>query len=348
MKKYYKFLPLIIFVAMIFIPFIANWFISNTKMIDNRYLKTFPQFSLNFANEYESYYNDTFAFRAFFVRKANNLKKIFKINTNLSIHGKDGWMFFDSARSMNGNTIVDYKGISPFSQTELDTMVAGINKAAAYFKSRGITYLIVVPPNKENVYPEFMPDSLQKERVSDTSRTDAAIDYIRPKITVPIINLKPDMIANKHIFNHLIYYKKDTHWNEIGSYLGYNIILKSLGYPTQPLTPEMILPDGERKGDLEDTSKEPTYKIHYEPTTKIDKRVLLFGDSFSGNAIGYLSETFEKSFTKYLNIQYKKVTEKPFPEFATAVDNFKPDIVIDETIERMFDRYIQYNDWFKE
>ncbi len=63
MKKLYviyKLLPAMVFVLMVFGPFAANLFYSNTELLDNRPLKEKPvRFDRNFSKDYETYYNDT-------------------------------------------------------------------------------------------------------------------------------------------------------------------------------------------------------------------------------------------------------------------------------------------------
>ncbi|MCX4349971.1 MAG: hypothetical protein OSJ76_09405, partial [Alphaproteobacteria bacterium] len=62
MKKLYvlyRLLPAVVFGVMVFGPFAANLFYSNTELLDNRPLKEKPvRFDRHFSKDYEAYYND--------------------------------------------------------------------------------------------------------------------------------------------------------------------------------------------------------------------------------------------------------------------------------------------------
>ena len=71
-----------VFVLMVFGPFAANLFYSNTELLDNRPLKEKPvRFDRNFSKDYEAYYNDTFAGRKKLVSKYIKLQQKLKIDT---------------------------------------------------------------------------------------------------------------------------------------------------------------------------------------------------------------------------------------------------------------------------
>ena len=70
--------------------------------------------------------------------------------------------------------MVDYYGEVRFDEDELKAMAEGINEAADFYAARGAKYLIVIAPNKEGIYSEYMPERMQRARSSDKSRMDAA------------------------------------------------------------------------------------------------------------------------------------------------------------------------------
>ena len=85
MKKLYvlyRLLPGFIFCLMVFWPFAANIFFSNTELLDNRPLHEKPtRLDKNFSRDYEAYYNDTFAGRKKLVSKYIKLQQKLKIDT---------------------------------------------------------------------------------------------------------------------------------------------------------------------------------------------------------------------------------------------------------------------------
>ena len=79
--------------------------------MDNRPLNHKPEkLSLDFAREFEAYYNDTFAGRKKFLKKLAKFKMKWELDNGTTINGRDGWSFYDSGKVPDGYTLVDYFG----------------------------------------------------------------------------------------------------------------------------------------------------------------------------------------------------------------------------------------------
>ena len=66
----YMLLPALLMLVIVFYPFAANLFYTNTEIMDNRPLHEKPvKFTRNYAREFEDYYNDTFAGRKKIISK---------------------------------------------------------------------------------------------------------------------------------------------------------------------------------------------------------------------------------------------------------------------------------------
>lgn len=357
----YKFTPALVVMIMVFLPYIANFFTSNTALLDNRQLYKRPtNLSRSFSKDYEKYYNDTFAFRQKLVKRYIKLQHRFKFDTGQFFYGQGDWMFFDSSKNNDGETLVDYKGEVKFYPEELDKIRDGILNYANYFNKKGIKYFVVVAPNKENVYPEFMPSALQKVRVSDVSRVDEAINYINAN-GGKAINLKSVLLSAKQDYPFLLYYMTDTHWNKMGAYLGYNEILKELNkqglkLPIKPLTSDMITEAGRKHFDMSPTYLEMDYNLEYLPNIKsklvlseqngkrlvyhtenalTDKTLLLIRDSFAEDLIPLLNKVFK-------NVICIQSSRNNYEDMADFVEKYKPDYVIDEVVERKFLKFLKY------
>lgn len=97
----------------------------------------------------------------------------------------------------DGYTLIDYFGEVRFSEDELRQMASGVEKARQFYARRGIDYMIVVAPNKEAMYSEYMPERLQKQRKSEQSRMDLAVEYLQKHTKVKILNFKEALTAAK-------------------------------------------------------------------------------------------------------------------------------------------------------
>ncbi len=365
MKKLYviyKLLPAMVFVLMVFGPFAANLFYSNTELLDNRPLKEKPvRFDRNFSKDYEAYYNDTFAGRKKLVSKYIKLQQKLKIDTGQYFYGDKGWMFYDSVKVNNGNTMVDYYGEVRFDEDELKAMADGINKAADFYAARGAKYMIIIAPNKEGIYAEYMPERMQKARSSDKSRADVAIEYLKKHTKAVFVPLKEPILTAKNRFPQRLYFKKDTHWNNIGAYVGIEAIaraLNNMGYsvPEKALTSAMIKESGLQNVDMHPDELEMNYQIGYLSDVETDcaqekgekyvfvcqnkgrangKKLMVLGDSFAGALMPFLNKAFQQTVNA-------PAGNKKLSFYEDLMAKYRPDVVADELIERYFPRYINY------
>ena len=358
----YRLIPAFVFCAMVFWPFAANLFYSNAELLDNRPLKEKPvKFDKNFMANYEAYYNDTFAGRKFLVSKYIKLQQALKIDTGQYFYGENGWMFYDSVKVNNGNTMMDYFGAARFDENELAKMAEGINMAADFYAKRGAKYFIVIAPNKEGIYSEFMPARMQKARTSDKSRMDVAVEYLKKHTRAVFVNLKEPILEAKSEYPYNLYFKKDTHWNNIGAYVGFEAVAKALNQngvyvPQKHLTQEMITPLGKRTVDMHPEALEMDYTINYLKDVQSDCKQEN-GEKFvfvcknktkaNGKTLKALSDSFAVAIMPYLNKAFAKTVNAPagnkkLSYYQNLMDKYKPDVVIDELVERYFSRYANY------
>lgn len=364
----YKSIPSFIIFVMVFLPFLANLVCSNTQLLDNRPLHQKPtEFGRDFSKKYEDYYNDTFAGRKSLVKKYLKLKKKLKINTGAYFEGLNDWMYYDSAKASDGNSIIDYKGEVYFSDDELKKIAAGMNKAKDFYAKKGINYIVVVAPNKENVYAENMPLNMQKARKSDKSRADDAIEYMNKHTKVKVLNLKANLLNAKAQTPHDLYFKRDTHWNAVGAYIGYSEIVDAINVsgiklPNNKFAKNMVVEKGMIPVDMDPNYREIAYEIKYYPNIKPElklsedrgniihyntkgavsnKSVLMIRDSFAADLIPFFSKSFASSLFLH---QSKNVHEN----IDGYIAKYKPNLVIDEVVERDFEKFLKYNDFYGE
>jgi hypothetical protein len=76
------------------------------------------------------------------------------------------------------------------------------------------------------VYSEFYG----KEPVEEYKRLERYVDYIKENTDVNIIYPLDELVYMKPYLD--VYSKFDTHWNNVGGFVGYQALLKSIGLPT--------------------------------------------------------------------------------------------------------------------
>lgn len=78
-------------------------------------------------------------------------------------------------------------------QTIADKLTNERNQLTNY----GIDFYILSIPNKASVYPEYMPDTI--ERKDTTSRTDLLMKYLEENTDLNVVDAKPTLVKAKKI-----------------------------------------------------------------------------------------------------------------------------------------------------
>lgn len=202
------------------------------------------------------------------------------------------------------------------------------------FTNYGMDFYILSIPNKASVYPEYMPDTI--ERKETTSKTDLLMKYLQVNKDLNAVDVKPTFVKAK---KKPVYYKSDTHFNQIGAFVTVQALKDKIDGKTDSLKDvkfDKVM--NNYSGDLaclcdmQDTFNNDTqYQLDAATVnTKIksNKRILVIGDSYSDEMLSILSQYFAEAQT--VNIW----SFEP-----SLLDEYKPDIVVWEHAERYTDRF---------
>ncbi len=185
----------------------------------------------------DAYLGDHFGYReALIHRYHREMKKHFgKIGKESKVLlGKNGWYFYSAEEQME-----DYLGLIKASEKQLKTWVAERQRRALWCRQRGIAYILVIPPNKHSIYPEFLPENIAPFK--GTSRFEQLIEFTE-KVGLPfLVDLSRPLRAAKN--GRELFYKTDTHWNLRGAFIGFTAILEALQkrFPDTAFTADFTL-----------------------------------------------------------------------------------------------------------
>lgn len=271
-----------------------------------------------------------------------------------SLVGSDGWLVLANDFSME-----DYQNTVPLTSEELYQIQQRIDGAARYYEKRGITLLVVIPPNKNTIYPDRVPAQIQV--IGAQSRLDQLLEYQRAHGEAQILDLRPALIEARK--EHEVYYRTDTHWNHYGAHAGYVAIMGALqrqrpdlpGFTPHALAEYRYTQDDDGVGDMGRRwvngipaepffSLKPLYDRQLQKFESSQDRVLyvhtyningegfpdaiVFHDSYMDWLGPYLADHFHRAtFVRALDVG------KGMDERLIAAE--KPDIVIYECNERM-------------
>ena len=226
-------------------------------------------------------------------------------------------------------------------------------------KEKGIAYLIIIVPDKQEVYPQYLPDWLGP--LQRPTRLDRMVKYMQENTDLPIIDARA--VLEQLPDSELLYDQTDSHWTDYAA-LQVSVAIRNRLIALYPQLADSLgqLPDGgveikdelQKGGDLArmlgvsrsytELVREYYYAeahqkagIEFEhfkvPTeTKIWRQpaehlctAVLFHDSFSENLFPLLSLFFEQMVAHRLS-EPRRLSDEDLSD--------SPDIVMQEICQR--------------
>ncbi len=371
-----QWLLVISFSAIILLPGLKMIFSERVDLsfTEKRILSKFPQAPRSpaqlqpFFSSISTYLDDHFGFRDFFIyRYQREVRKRFGITGSQTIvyQGTESWLYLGDRK-----ILLDYAGKYPLSKSDLLTWKERYQQKKGWLARRGIKYLLIAAPNKQSVYPEYlMREWQQNHRPGRLAQLRNAFPEIAAR---ELLDLDESLQKVKN--SGQLFYKSDTHWTPYGAYLAYlfiaaktealfpdEIFRRDFSFTTPQ--PQICAPhEKQRCGDLarmlldfapiteQLKSLKPyrayaipvpsTYPLSDLPKEIKEKptlvrrcpakrlKALIFRDSFFNAIEPFLSENFNEAVYIWKPYDQKNVEE--------ILNYFRPDIVIEERVERDF------------
>lgn len=302
---------------------------------------------VSFPARFERYWNDSFAFRWYLIRGHSLAKLALGASPSpKAVLGQEGYLYYAAEQS------VDYfRAVRPFTETDLTRWRDDLERRQQWLADRGIRYLVVVAPNKETIYPEFMPPVLRPVR--NESRLDQLLRELHLRSSIDIVDLRESLRRAKK--TQRVYHKTDTHWNDAGALIASREILARL----KPWFPEMdiaapagsfvsrIAPGGDlaRMLALEDRFAEEYIEWHPLAPQGFRKVASRFAESrdvtfkecngCKGPVVVMNQDSFNANLAPFLAERVSRLVLVDGSRLAESlIEREKPAIVIQEFVER--------------
>ena len=359
-------LILYLFFAILVLPSIIWWFISPNlpfEYVDVLQAKKFPEFNSitmkEFPKEFDSYYFGNLPFRVYCLRFYSYVlyKLTGNIETSKVLFGKNGWLFY--CDKTDGDPVADYKRINQFTNEELIKITKNLNDLQQYCKKRNCDFVFLIGPNKENIYPEYMPDNII--RTNYTSRTKQLVNYLKANTNIKVIDPTSDLIEAKK--DDFVYYKCDTHWNDLGGYVASKLLLDNFGLnlPNCSVLKKEQEYNEDNIYDLADMTGMRKKALFFETNEirisgytnlQVEKRPSIVKDEirmYCQNApkkekIMILRDSFAKYMIPVVSAYYQDSVYYMYAYFyKELVDIEKPNLLVFEVVERCFPRLMNYD-----
>lgn len=190
-----------------------------------------------FPENYQSWFNDTLGLRDLLLRwhSLQSLECFGASPTSQVLLGREGWYFYTGDQS-----VPIWRGLLPLSERELERWRASLESRRDWLREQGIHYVFCIVPNKETVYPEFMPAALTQ---LGPTRLDQLQAYLARHSDLDLVDLRPAFAAARaeDTPGEHLYLEEGTHWNARGTMVAYRTLLEHLARidsRLRPLPPE--------------------------------------------------------------------------------------------------------------
>lgn len=362
-KAYIFILTILIVLPLVFYAIVGRYL--DTKNWENRTLADFPKLTTENIREYpgqfEAYFNDRlpFKYQLIFLNSWINYYVFHTTNSKSVIVGKDGWLFYKGSQVMDEDPVGDYRGTNLFTDEELAQIAANMQHTKDFLAERGCEFAILIAPNKERMYDEYMPDEYGDP--AQYNRIVQVTEYLREHTDVTVVSPYETLLAYKQEHpEDLLYYTYDTHWNNVGSYLGARELATALGWelpeldkvtktlsspPVGDLSGLLGMGDYLKGGQIYTLSDYSPHTLDRQVSSDLsefvytntagdgaDEKLFIIGDSFSTMMSPYIASHYNNT---YLNFYFNYTGE--------MLERENPDVVVFETVERYLDRMTDFD-----
>lgn len=331
---------------------------------DVRQLDKFPKAS-------EEYLADNFSFRTPFINWSKQIKfRLFKVSPNPDhlIIGRNGRYFIadDEKRIYEGDLNFTPDQLAIFEQEWL--------RRKHYFDSLGIPVYVLPGPSALEIYPEYLPFSIQRKY--PYNRIDQLEGKFSKRLPKLLVNPVPTLVAGKKHGN--MYYILDNHWTEKAGYYVSKMLLKRMKnehFPQLDLTfldrytwskiprnfghfVALIGVSGLeevteiRSGYTDQAEDAPDFAFTYtsegvsvedqqlhfvNKQVKNKLKILVIRDSFGGALVPFIKETFAESVFIFDSWNYRLNK--------SILASYKPDVVLYVTYDPSLHNQINPENW---
>ncbi len=271
--------------------------------------------NFDYFEDFENYFSDHFAFRQQLVTADGRIKTaVFGTSPNKNvIAGKDGWLYY-------GETLDDYLHINTLSDRAISNISHNLDMIYDYCTERNAQFIFTIAPNKNSVYPQYMPSHyVESGRPGNYERLAYALSsrsyWVDMKETLKNTNSGIPL-----------YHKTDTHWNNMGAYAGHACLMAALNKSVCPAGTSWYTKTNDRLGDLaamlypaedaKDTQVYNDYQFTYSyrgAFRRLDDMTIrtvcggkegtlkMFRDSYGEAILPYMAECFGSSeFSRFV------------------------------------------------
>lgn len=326
------------------------------KISENRSKTSLPKLNyntvFNFTDDLTTYVSENFAFRnVFFLTNSIFCNKFFQESAlpEKVILGKKGWLYYNDLGSIS-----DYRRMTQLDTNLMRYIATTFTIRRNWLAKKNIKFYILTAPNKERIYPDYMPSYIRIIDGLGHNSLDYIKKYLWEMAKLEVIDPSDSLLVARR--RRDVFYKTDTHWNTYGGFKGYQCLLNEIskdfsslkvfqdeqftiqetfnneGDLSSMLGLNNIYPRKEYMMRFIDSNRKLDYNVPSEmilrytnsiPDSSQRLKLLLFRDSFGSYLVPFLNQQFAETVIVWNYFFMNKLIEEE-----------KPDIVVFESLQR--------------
>lgn len=229
-ENIYKGIFIALFLAMAIVPVAGMMIFGPSEAAANEQLAEKPAlkeetgaYNSAYLSDLAAWVNDRFFLRQELITADNYLSANLLRTSGAEnvIAGKQGWLYYEP-------TLPDYTGTNQMTERQLYCAAKNLSLMARYCRENGKDFVFTIAPNKNSVYPQFMPDYGVKAEQTNASR-------LLQKLETMDVDTA-DLFAAFAAQEEVLYFAHDSHWNSKGAALGADVINAAFGVDSSYFT----------------------------------------------------------------------------------------------------------------
>jgi len=191
----------------------------------------------DFQPQFEHWFNQNFAGRAFFVHLNNQIgyslfNRSYTRNPPIVI-GKDGQLF-------EAAYLYETTGVTPpVQQSELEDTARQIAQVQERLKRRGIGFVLMLTPTKSTVYPEYMPYGFRALPTPLVRSNDLLLPLLQ-RYRVNYIDGPQLLLTAKATSPYPLFCRGGTHYNYLGAFYEARALAAKIAEVTGRQVPDLV------------------------------------------------------------------------------------------------------------
>lgn len=232
MKKAINTVTILLFLAVITLPLLMfHHEKGRISIIENKTVASRPEFfayegllDRRLPSDWDTYFTDNIGLKdeAILFNIAAKYTLFNDIDIKDYTMGKQGHLFY-----LTQPILETYQGLDEPSAEILQTICESICTLDSAVQESGAKFFFMPIPNKEAIYPEFMPSDIHV--ISENPMLHSVTEKLKADTNVNVVDVESVLLEHKED-GELLYYRNidPTHWNPYGAFCGYQALMKQI------------------------------------------------------------------------------------------------------------------------